>query len=175
MPKCDLNKVAKLIAFSQLFLGDAKVNILLISWHFWWFFGCAPSHLPPSQSPPICVWFFGRNPQKFGENGLKFWSVMQCKVIHQACDIFYFILKKTPETEPKNPDFLAHFEMFFDYALLHPPSYAPLFCQIKVLMVIHNRGMFHQHSICGSKCSIHEMGPFRGFSGPFLSQIRLII
>ena len=34
MPKYDLNKVAKLIAFSQLFLGDAKVNILLISWHF---------------------------------------------------------------------------------------------------------------------------------------------
>ena len=163
MPKCDLNKVAKLIAFSQLFLGDAKVNILLISWHFWWFFGCAPSHLPPKKKKNLVkmVWNFGQ------------WCNVRWCIRHVT--FFTLFLKKYLKLSQKPPEFLAHFERFFDYALLHPPSYAPLFCQIKVLMVIHNRGMFHQHSICGSKCSIHEMGPFRGFSGPFLSQIRLII
>ena len=72
---------------------------------------------------------------------------------------------------------------FFHYALLCPPSYTPIFSQVKGLMVIHNRGKFHHHVICGSKvinfqmfswrCSIHEMVPSWGFFGLFLPQIWL--
>ena len=74
-------------------------------------------------------------------------------------------------------DFWAHFERFFYYALLRPPSYAPIFSQIKGLMVIHNHGKFHQYSISGSQvinfqmfswqCSTYEMAPFGGFLGLF--------
>ena len=28
------------LAFSKLILDDVEVKILLISWHFWYFFGC---------------------------------------------------------------------------------------------------------------------------------------
>ena len=74
-------------------------------------------------------------------------------------------------------EFLDFFQRFFNYALSLPPIYAPIFCQIKGLMVIHNHGSFHQHSICGSqvmnfqmfswRCSIHQMALFGGFLGPF--------
>ena len=97
-------------------------------------------------------------------------------MMHQACDIFYFIVKKYLKLSQKT-NYLAHFERFSNCAPLYLLSYAPIFCQIKGHMVIHNRGKFHQHSICGSQvinfqmfswqCSIHEMAPFWGFLGPF--------
>ena len=56
-------------------------------------------------------------------------------------------------------------------------SMPQLLLQMKGLMMIHNRGKFHEDSICGSKvinfeilswrCSSHEIGLFRGFDGPF--------
>ena len=54
-------------------------------------------------------WFFGRNPPKSGENGFKFWTVMQCKVMHQICDQFYFIVKKWSRISQKT-DFLEDHE-----------------------------------------------------------------
>ena len=96
--------------------------------------------------------------------------------MHQVFDSFYSIQKKTSKLGQKY-DFRAHFERFFHYALLRPPSYTIIFRQIKGLMVIHNRGKFHQYSISCSQvikfqmflwqCSIHEMAPFRGFLGLF--------
>ena len=54
-------------------------------------------------------WFFGRNPPKSGGNGLKFWTVVQCKVMHQICDQFYFIGKKWSRISQKT-DFLEDHE-----------------------------------------------------------------
>ena len=73
---------------------------------------------------------------------------MQCIVIHEVCDGFHFIFKKTPEIKPKN-NFLAHFWRFLVYIFLRPVSYTPIFCQIKRLMEVHNCSKFHQCSICG--------------------------
>ena len=89
---------------------------------------------------------------------------------------FFFYSKEKVKIATK-ADFRACFERFFHYALLRPPSYAPIFSQIKGLMVIHYRGKFHQYSISGSQvinfqmfswwCSIHEMAPFGEFLGLF--------
>ena len=72
-----------------------------------------------------CFWafFFGRNPLKCGQICLKFWPVMQCNIMHQACDGFYFILKKHLKLRQKN--FLAHFERFFVFCLLTPYELHP--------------------------------------------------
>ena len=69
--------------------------------------------------------------------------------------------------------FFVHFESFFVYALLHPMSYAPRFCQMKDLIKIYICGKFHQYSICGCEVknfqsfsywfSIYEMVPSWGF------------
>ena len=61
---------------------------------------------------------------------------------------FHFILKNHLKLS-KKIDFLAHFERFLVYTFLHPMSYTPIFCQIKRLMEIHNRGKFHWCNICG--------------------------
>ena len=71
-----------------------------------------------------CFWVvFGRNPLKCGQICLKFWPVMQCNIMHQACDGFYFILKKHLKLRQKN--FLAHFERFFVFCLLTPYELHP--------------------------------------------------
>ena len=67
---------------------------------------------------------------------------MQCIVMQQAIDRFYFILKKHLKLSQKT-DFMAHFERFLVYVFLHPMSYIQIFCQIKRLMEVHNRGKFH--------------------------------
>ena len=71
-------------------------------------------------------------------------------------------------------NFLAFFQRLFNHCLLRPMSYAPIFCQMKCLMKIHNHDKFHLYSICGCQvinfpifswwCSIHEMA----FLGVFL-------
>ena len=109
----------------------------------------------------------------FSENGFKFWPVMLCKVMHQICDRFYFIVKKCSRISQKT-DFLANIERFFGYALWVMPQFLR---QMKDLMKIYNRGKFHPYSICGSKvikcqmfswrCTIHEMTPFGWCLGPF--------
>ena len=58
-----------------------------------------------------------------------------------------------------------------------PYGTRPKIFQIKILIVIHNPGKFHQDSICGSKvknfqmfswpCSSHELSPFWVFLSPF--------
>ena len=70
--------------------------------------------------------------------------------MHQICEGFYCILyyEEMVEVGPKT-DFLSHFERFFVYTHLRPISYAPIFFQIKRAMELHNRGKFHQCSICG--------------------------
>ena len=73
--------------------------------------------------------FFGPNPLKYSQICLKFWPEMQCNIMHQACDGFYFILKKHLKLS-QEIDFLAHFERFLVYAFIRPMSYNPIFCQI---------------------------------------------
>ena len=63
--------------------------------------------------------------------------MMQCIVMHQAYDGFYFILKEHLKLNQKI-DFLVHFERFLVYAFLHPMSYTLIFCQIKRLLEVHN-------------------------------------
>ena len=62
---------------------------------------------------------------------------MQCNAMHQIFDISYSTVKTWSKLAPK-PDFLAHFDRFFVYAVLHPLSYAPILHQIKGLMKIYN-------------------------------------
>ena len=100
-----------------------------------------------------------------------FW--VECEVMHQIFDSFYFILKKRSKLGQKI--FGLILRSFFQYALLCLPSYAPIFYQIKGLMEIHSRGKFYEYSISGSQvinfqmfswqCNIHEMAPFEGGSG----------
>ena len=73
---------------------------------------------------------------------------MQCQVMYQACDGFYFIPQKQSKLSQKT-DFLTHFERFFVYAPLRPLSYAQILCQIKLFIEVHNRGKFHHYTICG--------------------------
>ena len=42
----------------------------------------------------------------------------------------------------------------FFYALLHPMSYVPRFCQMKYIVKIYICGKFHQYSICG--CEVKD-------------------
>ena len=60
--------------------------------------------------------------------------------MHQICNVFYSILKKWSKLGQKNY-FLAHFQRCLAYAILHPMNYAPIFCQMKLLLVTHNCGM----------------------------------
>ena len=83
---------------------------------------------------------------------LKFWSVIQYKVMHQICYCFYCIIKKWSKLSQKT-GFLAHFERFFDYTLLRPDKlHTPIFCQIKHLMLWRRRYIVlvnYYCSICG--------------------------
>ena len=56
-------------------------------------------------------------------------------------------------------------------------GYAPIFCQVKDLIKIHNSVKFHQYSICGRRdknlqrfpyrLSIHEMAISKKLLGPY--------
>ena len=121
-------------------------------------------------------WPFRGDPPKLGKNGLKFRPWIQCKSMHQACDVFYFIIKKHLKLSQKK-SFFGFFQRFLDHALSHCMGDTLIFGQMKVLMEIHNRAKFHQDTICGCKVmnfqmlswrsSSHEMGPFWGFLGSF--------
>ena len=63
---------------------------------------------------------------------------------------------KFQEINPKT-HFWARFQKFFSHALLQPTCDAPIFCQIKGLMKIHNRGKFHWRSVCGSQVMNFQM------------------
>ena len=76
--------------------------------------------------------------------------------MHQILDNFYSVQKKWSKFPPKN-DFVAHFQRFCYYVLLHPMSYSQFFCQMKGLIKIHNRGKFHQYSICGYEVTNFQM------------------
>ena len=159
--------MSTLIAFSELLWRDVKVEILLISWKL--------NERCWGGTFVIQVSFTSNWKYHFrlllGGFLDVIWQVMECKAVHQVFDTLYSILKKRSKLSQKT-DFLAHFERFFNYTLLRPPSYVPIFCQIKDLMVIHARNKFHQYSIPGSQvmnfqmflwqCSIHEIASFGG-------------
>ena len=58
--------------------------------------------------------------------------------ILQACNGFYFILKKHLKLSQENK-FLAHIKRFRAYDFSRPMSYIPIFCQIKRYKEVHNR------------------------------------
>ena len=102
--------------------------------------------------------------------------MMQCKVKYHIWGSFWYSAKNSKKLSQKT-DFLTFFQRFFDHTLKRLMGYTQMFCQMKGLMKIYNRGMFHQDNICGSKvinfqmflwwCSSHKMGPFGGFLRPF--------
>ena len=57
MVKDDSKKIPSFIAFFKLFLFDLKVEIMLISWHFFMAFCIQPPLFPapPYPSPPLIV------------------------------------------------------------------------------------------------------------------------
>ena len=60
----------------------------------------------------------------------------------------------SPKWGPNCTKYLPVMQCFFIYALLQPMSQASIFCHIKGLMKIHNRGKFDQYSICGCQVKI---------------------
>ena len=84
--------------------------------------------------------FFGDNPWNVVKFILNFCLPMQCKVMHQILTIVILFQRNGKYWAEKG--FLAHFRGFL-FMLLHPMSYDPIFCQMKGLMEIHNRGKFH--------------------------------
>ena len=109
-------------------------------------------------------------------DSFEIWNSLQYKAKYYIWHRFWC----SPENSRKwsrKTNFLAFFQRLFDHTLLQPKGHAPIFCQIKGLMMIHNHGKLHQPSICGSKvinfqmfswrCSSHKMGPSWGFLGPF--------
>ena len=73
---------------------------------------------------------------------------MQYQTVNPICYAFFFFFKKWWKFSQKT-DVLAHFQGFLVYTVLRSVSYAPIFGQIKGIIKIHNRGKFHQYSICG--------------------------
>ena len=80
---------------------------------------------------------------------------------------------------------MALFVSFFVYALLHPMSYVPKFCQMKDLIKIYICSKFHHYSICGCVVksfqfflhwfSIHGIFPFGFFLGAYSPNYCLIL
>ena len=101
---------------------------------------------------------------------------MQCKSKYQIWYSFLYSPENSNERSQKT-DLLAFFQRFSDHTLLRPMVHAPIFFPMKVLMVIHTSGKFHQHYICGSQvtnfqmfswqCSIHQIALFWEFLGLF--------
>ena len=60
----------------------------------------------------------------------------------------------SPKWGPNCAKYLPVMQCFFIYTLLQPMSQASIFCHIKGLMKIHNRGKFDQYSICGCQVKI---------------------
>ena len=54
-------------------------------------------------------------------------------------------------------EFSCIFWRFFDSAHLPPVCEAPIWCEIKGIMQIHNRGKFHGYSICGCQVIKFQM------------------
>ena len=116
-------------------------------------------------------WFFGGSPLEFGQICFKFCLLIQCKVMHQIFDSFYSISKKWLNLGQMT-DFLPHFQRFLVYALLRLIIYAPIFCQIKILMKIHNCGKFHQYRIQVKNLQMvsqQQKLPLQAASGWFLA------
>ena len=96
--------------------------------------------------------------------------MMTCKLMHHICYSFYWSIKKWSKLDSKKMG-------FFVYALFHPMSYPPKFCQMKDLIKIHICGKIYQYSICCceikifqslSYCfKINEMAPFGIVLGPY--------
>ena len=67
--------------------------------------------------------------------------------MNDICHAFNCTFKKWWKFSKKTI-FGDHFQRFFVYTLLRPMSYTQIFSQIIGLIEIHNRGKFHQYSIC---------------------------
>ena len=93
---------------------------------------------------------------KFGQICLKFWPLIQCQVMHQIFDSFCSVLKKWSKLGQKT-HFVASFQRFFNHAFLCLMSYAPIFCQMKGLIGIHNCGKFHEYKVCGCQVMNFQM------------------
>ena len=83
---------------------------------------------------------------------------MTNKIMHQICCSLYWSIKKWSKLGQKM-DFLALFERFFVYAVLHPMSYTSRFCQLKDLIKIHICGK----SFISIACAVVEFKIFKVF------------
>ena len=104
------------------------------------------------KSSPICT---------------KLSPAMQCMAKYHICYGFWYSFGNSKNGAKKN-HFLAFFHRFSGHAPWTPLCHAQIFCQMKVLLVINNRGKFHRYSICG--CQVRR---FQSFScqkkGEFLA------
>ena len=108
------------------------------------------------QFQAVSVRFIERNPPNCSQIRLKLESLMHWRLVHQACDRFYFILGKHLNLSQKT-DFLLHFDRFFVYALLRPMIYVLVFCQMKGLINIHNHGKCNHYTICRCQVTNFQM------------------
>ena len=96
--------------------------------------------------------------------------------MHQICYVFYWSIKKLSKLAQKADCFGSVWE-FFVYALLHPISYTPRFCQMKDLIEICICGKLNQYSISGCEVknflkafcvdSVSMKWPLWGVLGPY--------
>ena len=131
-----------------------------------------PRFLVPAKSKILgCFWviFHGLQPQIKSD----LYKIFTSDAV-QGNYGFWYSAENSKILSQKN-NFLAFFQSFFDHALLRSMVDAQIFCQIKGLMEIHNRGKFYLYGICGCwvinfqmfswRCSIHELGHFGGVFG----------
>ena len=120
-------------------------------------------------------WFFVDYNPKSTAICTKFSPVMQSNSKYGICYGFCYSAENSKKWSQKT-NFGPFFQWFFGHALPRPMGNAKIFFQMKGLMMIHDRGKFDLHSICGSQvinfqkfswqCSIHKLGHFGGFLGP---------
>ena len=90
---------------------------------------------------------------------LKCGPVMQYqKVYHIYITLFIVLFRNGVNSAPKLR-FLSYFQRFLVCTLLRPVSYAQIFCQMKGLIEIHNRGKFHHFTISGCQVIDFQMFP----------------
>ena len=88
---------------------------------------------------------------------LKCQPIMQYqKACHIYITLFIVLFRNGVNSAPKLR-FLSYFQRFLVCTLLRPVSYAQIFCQMKVLIKIHNPGKFHHYAISGSPVRDFQM------------------
>ena len=120
-------------------------------------------------------WFLVDYKPKSSSICTKLSMVMECKAKYDTCYSFWYSAENSRKRNQKS-DFWTFFGRFFDHTLPNLMGHAQIFRQMKIRMMIHNRGKFHLCSISGCQVinfqkfswrwSMHELRHFGGVLRP---------